>query len=45
MLKFFIWYTTDNHKSVLISFGIETSNNELDLLYINLESEDAQKFI
>ena len=32
----------DNPKSVLISFGIQTTDEELDLQYINLDSKDAQ---
>ena len=35
----------DNHKSVLTSFGIETSDDELDLPYIYWIPKDAQKSI
>ena len=36
----------DNHKSVLTSFGIETSDDALDLPYIYiLDSKDAQESI
>ena len=33
----------DNHKSVLTSFGIQTTDEELDLPYIYWISKDAQK--